>query len=163
LGNGQCIGAEKISTTLGFLPYWWRLAQCLRKYKDSEQKVHLINAGKYFSDLLVPLVAVFPSYAKYDYNKTFYWYLGVHIFASTYSYAWDIYMDWGLLRSWVSPTYALRAKITYSPIFYYYAIVSDFLMRFFWVVTLFRIGGPTFNNFQTMTFISIMVECFRRA
>jgi hypothetical protein len=56
-------------------------------------------------------------------------------------------MDWGLLRSWQSPTYGLRAKITYSPIFYYYAIVSDFLMRFFWVVTLFRIGGTTFNNF----------------
>jgi hypothetical protein len=56
--------------------------------------------------------------------------------ASSYSYAWDIYMDWGLLRSKNPKTYGLREKLNYPVWFYYYAIVSDFLLRFFWIVTL---------------------------
>ena len=30
--NAECTGAEKLYTTIAFLPYWFRLAQCLRKY-----------------------------------------------------------------------------------------------------------------------------------
>jgi len=85
--------------------------------------------------------------------------------ASSYSYAWDIYMDWGLLRSKDPKTYGLREKLNYPVWFYYYAIVSDFLLRFFWIVTLWQYGSPTspFYTFQVMTFISIVLEIFRRA
>jgi hypothetical protein len=159
----ECVPAHKIYTTIAFLPYWFRLAQCLRKHHDTEQKIHLINAGKYFSDCCVPLAALW--YTKYDYNAKFWLWFAVHMWASLYSYAWDIYMDWGLLRSTDPGTYGLRAKLNYHPYFYYYAIVSDFVMRMFWVVPIFQLGQPDspFNTFQVMTFITIMVECFRRA
>jgi EXS family len=123
----------------------------------------LINAGKYFSDLLVPLAALW--YTHYVYNTAFWIWFSIHMVASSYSYAWDIIMDWGLLRSKEEGTYALRPKINYHPYFYYYAMVSDFILRFFWIVTIFPLGSPTspFNTFQMMTMITILAECFRRA
>ncbi len=125
--------------------------------------MHLVNAGKYFSDLLIPLTALW--YVKYDYNAKFWLWFSVHMWASLYSYAWDIYMDWGLLRSSEEGTYGLRSKLHFHRYFYYYAIVSDFIMRMFWIVPIFQLGQPDsmFNNFQMMTMISIMVECLRRA
>lgn len=74
-------------------------------------------------------------------------------------------MDWGLLRSKEKGTYALRDKINYKPWFYYYAMVSDFILRFTWLITLVPLGDPNspFNNFKIMSFIMIMCECFRRA
>jgi hypothetical protein len=38
----------------GFCPYWFRCGQCLNKYYYSGVKAHLLNAGKYFSKLVVP-------------------------------------------------------------------------------------------------------------
>ena len=112
-------------------------------------KVHLINAGKYFSDLCVPLAGLF--IIKYDFNTSYYIYIAIHAFASTYSYAWDIYMDWGLLRQndVKKPNYLLREKCNYQPIFYYYAIISDLILRFTWVITLWSVGKPDtiFTNF----------------
>ena len=43
---------------MGFLPYWFRFAQCLHKYHESRMRPHLVNAGKYFSDLCVPFAAL---------------------------------------------------------------------------------------------------------
>lgn len=92
-------------------------------------------------------------------------FFATHFIASSYSYAWDIYMDWGLLRSKEPGSYALRAKMNYPAWFYYYAMVSDLILRFFWIVPLFRLGQPdsAFNNFQILSFISIFLEVFRRA
>jgi hypothetical protein len=46
-------------------------------------------------------------------------------------------MDWGLLRCEEEGKYGLRDKISYHPYFYYYAMVSDFILRFVWVITIF--------------------------
>lgn len=96
----------------------------------------MVNAGKYFSDLCIPFAQLDWWYTKNDYNTAFWIWFGIHFFASTYSYAWDIYMDWGLLRSKAPSTYALREKLNYPAWFYYYAMVSDLFLRFFWVVTI---------------------------
>jgi hypothetical protein len=113
--------------------------------------------------MCVPFVQLW--YVKYEFDTAFWIWFGVHFWASAYSYAWDIYMDWGLLRSDKPGTYALRDKICYPVWFYYYAMVSDLILRYFWVITIFRLGNTDspFNNFQIMTFITIMSEVFRRA
>jgi predicted permease len=36
-----------------FLPYWFRFAQCLRRFQETKLKAHLVNAGKYFSCMLI--------------------------------------------------------------------------------------------------------------
>ena len=73
---------------------------------QGEIHIHLINAGKYFSDLCVPFANIW--YVHYDYNTAFWIWFSIHMVSSTYSYAWDIYMDWGLLRSKEKGTYGLR-------------------------------------------------------
>jgi hypothetical protein len=57
---GHC-GALAVSQSwltplLASLPPWWRLLQCLRRYKDSGEKVHLINGAKYMSSILATLM-----------------------------------------------------------------------------------------------------------
>ena len=38
------------------LPPWWRLLQCLRRYKDSNENVHLYNAAKYATSILATVM-----------------------------------------------------------------------------------------------------------
>jgi hypothetical protein len=40
-----------ITPILACLPPWWRLLQCIRRYRDSGERVHLINAGKYVTSI----------------------------------------------------------------------------------------------------------------
>ena len=80
-----------------FLPYWFRLAQCFRRYHDCKMKVHLINAGKYFSIILIQFANIFKYKIRGDLTLSIF--IGISIFSCLYAYAWDLYMDWGLLRS----------------------------------------------------------------
>lgn len=40
-----------ITPIIASLPPWWRLLQCIRRYKDSRESVHLINGGKYLTSI----------------------------------------------------------------------------------------------------------------
>ena len=82
---------------IAFIPYWFRLAQCFRRYYDCRMKVHLVNAGKYFSVILIQFANIFRQ--KFRGDLTFYIFLSISIVSTFYGYAWDLYMDWGLLRS----------------------------------------------------------------
>lgn len=47
------------------LPPWWRLLQCLRRYRDSSELVHLANALKYTSSIVATIIgAVRKSHRK---------------------------------------------------------------------------------------------------
>ena len=87
---------------VSFLPYWWRFWQCINKYHYTGLRVHQVNAGKYFSKLLPPLLAALrgPEY--------FGLYIVFLAIATLYCLVWDYYMDWGLFRSKEPDTYGLR-------------------------------------------------------
>jgi EXS family len=72
-------------------------------------------------------------------------------------------MDWGLVRCKEEGKYGLRPTITYKPLFYYYAIVSDLLMRCTWCITAFiDVGGyPWLTSIGYGTLIGV-IELFRR-
>jgi len=173
----ECTALYDYKILMGFLPYWFRFAQCLHKYNETRLKAHLINAGKYFSDLCVPFAALWlisPKEAEGsllvdEVNLAFWCYLTIKTISATYSYAWDIYMDWGLLRQNTPghPHRFLRDKINYHPYFYYWAIFSDGVLRYWWIVPLFPVAaGPQqslFHQLQVLAGISIFAEAFRRA
>ena len=77
-----------VSPLIAALPFWFRLMQCARRFRDTGQKRHLLNLGKYASSLLVVVVG------------TQAWPKLVLILASAiatvYSAGWDVCMDWGL-------------------------------------------------------------------
>jgi len=60
----------------------------------------------------------------------------------------------------------LRDKINYSPWFYYWAIVTDFILRFWWVAGLFAITyghkDELFYDLKALTGFYILAEAFRR-
>lgn len=101
------------------LPAWFRFAQCLRRYHDSKEDLHLVNAGKYSSILIMIILATFRSYNDQYYSSTFdnpyttLWLLS-GIISSCYGYTWDVKMDWGLLDSNAGENRFLREEVVYS-------------------------------------------------
>ena len=118
------------------IPFWWRFWQCINKYWLGGIKSQLINAGKYFSKLLPPLYLL--SRLGVNSNKVggfnFGYWLVLQIIATVYCAAWDYYMDWGLFRSFQPGTYALRSQLKYPRSFYYFAMVLNIILRFYWVI-----------------------------
>jgi hypothetical protein len=113
---------------ISFFPYWFRFMQCFNKYHETKLKVHLINAGKYFSCILIQVSAFWQSSLGQ--------FLAVKLAATTYCFVWDLYMDWGLFRNLdsKSPNFLLRNKIMFPRWFYFYAIVVNLALRYLWLV-----------------------------
>ena len=70
------------------------------------------------------------------YEVNFYLWLGIYIFATVYAYTWDILIDWGLCRIWKGENKFLRNNLMYPKWFYYFAIMSNLILRLAWVLTL---------------------------
>lgn len=51
--NTVCPALEDYKLAIAFLPFWFRLMQCFRRYHDTKVRAHLINGGKYFTSILV--------------------------------------------------------------------------------------------------------------
>eukprot|EP00732_Lithocolla_globosa_P002339 Lithocolla_globosa_v1_NODE_1513_length_2520_cov_11.413793.p1 type:complete len:554 gc:universal NODE_1513_length_2520_cov_11.413793:1903-242(-) len=126
------------TVVLAMLPSYWRLMQCLRRYRDQyvhdkEKKLfpHMVNAGKYTSSLLVTFLSALSKYYSSD-TAHIIWIISA-VFSTIYSYSWDIKMDWGLLQP-KTKTFLLRDELAYQrSSIYYFAMFSNLLLRISWV------------------------------
>ena len=125
-------------------------------------KIHLLNTGKYFSVILIHFANIFKTLMKS--NTTLYAFLIIHTLSSLYSYSWDLYMDWGLLRSKEPGKRFLRNKILLPPWFYYYAVVSNLILRFSWTL-IYLPFVPSWLHTTPHLLITVLAfaEGFRRA
>lgn len=124
---------------LSIIPFWFRFWQCIHKYNESKMTVHLKNAFKYFIKVL-PFIVIIIYQSRDNLNRViidgdngFNYYLFLNIFATIASSAWDFYYDWGLFRTYDRYNFLLRDKIRFNPSFYYFAIISNLFLRFFWL------------------------------
>lgn len=54
-----------IRPIIALLPAWFRFAQCLRRYRDTRKAFpHLVNAGKYFTGMVVTMLSTIYSVTK---------------------------------------------------------------------------------------------------
>ncbi|KAF9137892.1 hypothetical protein BGX30_009797, partial [Mortierella sp. GBA39] len=145
------------------LPAWFRFLQCLRRYRDTlEWFPHLLNAGKYTCSLLQ--ILVYFSFRHYGGNSLKAGYIVISLITSTYTFAWDIHMDWGLFQfgkhggaAFGNPF--LRPELVYSRKWVYYlAIVLDFFGRFSWILRFVAVNV----NVMVLSFILALVEVLRR-
>ncbi|VDP74710.1 unnamed protein product [Echinostoma caproni] len=132
--TGVLFGLEPILRTL---PAWFRFAQCLRRYRDMEVKKtnpHILNAGKYSTTFFVTVSLVWVQLAPSIPALVC---LAIsHLANSTYTYSWDILMDWGLMELH-SDNRLLRDELVYRyKAYYYVAIAEDLILRFTWVIRL---------------------------
>jgi hypothetical protein len=75
-------------------------------------------------------------------------------------------MDWGLIRSFDrNKNYLLRNKIMYPQWFYYYAIVMNFFLRYFFLISIIANGNGSWSwdKLKLWTAISALAEAYRRA
>ncbi|KAE8220597.1 hypothetical protein CF319_g5901 [Tilletia indica] len=145
---------------LGALPPLLRFIQCWRRWLDSDMKarIHLINAGKYTTSILNQFF-----YFNYRYHGSdrkvdlIIWCIFGCIY-SVYTSAWDLKIDWSLLDPHARWPY-LRNDLYYEwPFLYYFAIVSNVIIRFAWVIYL--MPGPASS--LTKIFIIALLESLRR-
>ena len=76
-------------------------------------------------------------------------------------------MDWGLFRCFESNNYLLRKQIKYPARFYYTAMVTNFILRFWWIIGVFVYSfdtraGKKIKDLEILLFLSIMAEAIRR-
>ena len=141
-----------------YLPFHIRFWQCINKWwVTGDTFPHFVNATKYFASILVIL-------SNYFLGKDPSWkstMVSLYFFSTVYSYLWDLIMDWGMFRD----SRLLRTKILYPPRYYYFSCVTNFFLRFAWVLPLFptSLWPETFKSIEGMTLFLAIVEIYRRA
>ncbi|KAJ7485254.1 EXS family-domain-containing protein [Mycena latifolia] len=148
-----------LSFALAILPFLVRLIQSVKRYVDSGLDTHMINGGKYLSGIIAYLCYFIwrhkgpnhgPSFATWCIFQTFY---------SFYALTWDFLMDWSILR--LHEHYPLlRKELVYTNhiYLYYFAIISNTLIRFIWILYI-PTQGP---DIMLRTFIAAVFEMLRR-
>ncbi|KAK1308530.1 Phosphate transporter PHO1 [Acorus calamus] len=146
---------------ISFLPYWWRAAQCFRRYWDENFDAnHLANAGKYSSAMLAGAARIL-----YAAHPTPMW-LGVaiitSIFATIYQLYWDFVKDWGFFNPKSKNRWLRDDLILKNKNIYYVSIAINFVLRLAWVETLLhfkKIGGV---EHRLVEFFLASIEIIRR-
>ncbi|CAK1594620.1 unnamed protein product [Parnassius mnemosyne] len=153
---------------VNIVPAWTRFWQCLRRYRDSREAFpHLVNAGKYSTTFFAVLFSTLRIMYSVNYsdpydNPFLYAWFACQMISSLYTYTWDVKMDWGLFSCGPSAENKfLREEIVYSPGFYYFAIVEDFVLRFIWMGS-FVLTENKLVGSETMVSILAPLEVFRR-
>ncbi|XP_053688010.1 xenotropic and polytropic retrovirus receptor 1 [Sabethes cyaneus] len=165
----QCINNSLwIRPIVAMLPAWFRMAQCLRRFRDTrDAHPHLANAVKYSTSFFVVAFssltqATTDQYEKSTDNPWFYLWIISSILSSCYAYTWDIKMDWGLFDSKASDNKFLRDEVVYgSTWFYYFAIVEDLILRFGWTLSMSLIEMGYIDREIIVSILSPL-EVFRR-
>ncbi|CAE6469773.1 unnamed protein product [Rhizoctonia solani] len=149
-----------IPLVLTALPSWIRLVQCIRRYIDSKNHIHLINGGKYTAGI-VSYVAYY-GWRHYGSHRDFR--MGVWILFATinscYTSYWDLMMDWSVLQIKGVHYKLLRKELAYSNHIptYYIAIVINVILRFIWIWYIPSGGLPA----GTRAFMFAVLEMLRR-
>lgn len=122
------------------LPFFFRLVQCCKRYRRTQDAVHLLNAGKYSTSLLVSLVA-FVDWKSWGWSGAGHrgLLISVSFAATVYSTVWDLHKDWGLLPGWPRYEGFLRRReqeMGFSPKAYRVAAVADAVCRSTWATSL---------------------------
>ncbi|CAG8680077.1 28837_t:CDS:10, partial [Dentiscutata erythropus] len=154
----KAISTNIVAPFLSSIPAWLRIAQCLKRLWDTREMIHMINALKYASTILS--MVLFWSLLR-DSNNGFLkgcWIIS-QIISSTYTFIWDVKMDWSLLQIH-SSNYLLRDELGYKkPYLYRAAIVINLFLRFSWVLILFSSGN---RYYYIIGIIMAFLEILRR-
>ncbi|KAK6456767.1 EXS family-domain-containing protein [Scheffersomyces xylosifermentans] len=157
------------------IPTAIRLKQCWFEYTTTNNRQHLFNFIKYLTTL-GPLTINFlikelltttnssqfsePEFITRLEGLNRWWYV-FSLLNSTYSFIWDIKMDWGLpmldflfdRKGSFFQYRILRQKSAFRSEFYYGVITFDFLIRYIWVLKFFIV---TDMQKPTITFVHIL-------
>ncbi|RYQ97643.1 hypothetical protein Ahy_B08g093722 isoform C [Arachis hypogaea] len=146
------------------LPYLFRLNQCLRQYKDTGEKICLLNALKYSTAVPVIFLSALKYHVFPDKWTNFYrplWLLS-SVVNSSYSFYWDVNRDWdlsGLTRIFkFSKPHTLSHLLHGRRWVYFWVIGSNLVLRCTWT---YKLSAHLRHNYLTVFTIAAL-EIFRR-
>jgi hypothetical protein len=149
-----------LTPTLGMLPALWRLLQCIRRYFENHLVFpHLVNGVKYLLTIITIWMAAVSKITGSD--VAFGCWIVFLTLSTLHAYAWDILMDWGLLEKG-SSNLLLRSELTYPPWFYYFAVVSNFVLRITWIINMSPNQYGLWLDFRVVAFTLAILEVYRR-
>mmetsp|Transcript_1317 Transcript_1317/g.1178 ORF Transcript_1317/g.1178 Transcript_1317/m.1178 type:complete len:203 (-) Transcript_1317:46-654(-) len=156
--TNQCHSKMFWAILAWYLPFHIRFWQCINKWwTTGDAFPHLVNAGKYFASIIMICANYFfgrdPSLRNYI--------IALTLFATVYSYIWDIVMDWGLMRD----KRMLRKQILYPPSYYYFSSFTNLFLRFAWVLGFLpaTYWPDFFRSVEGLTLALAVMEIYRRA
>lgn len=125
-----------IHFVLSILPLLVRFLQCIRRYWDTRSWTNIYNAGKYFTGIVYSFF-----YHHWSYNgaprhgSSFVLFCFTGCLYSLYACGWDILVDWSLFKR-RSHYPLLRTDLIYTTQIssYYFAIITNFCIRFTWIL-----------------------------
>lgn len=135
------------------LPPWWRFLQCIRRYQDSRERVHLVNAVKYVTSMASTLAS---GYRRIHPEMEVVWII-CGMINSSYTSAWDLKMDWGLFQT-QSRHFLLRDDLVFPRWTYYVAVPINVMLRFAWTLNAASLG---FKG-ELVGFVTALLEAYRR-
>lgn len=176
-GNGEAFCNSYLSLGIPILTSWpfiQRFFQCLRRYYDSGKWYpHIVNGFKYLSVVITLIFAFLDKVISIGLSSTE-WnafrtlYIVTNIASSIYKLLYDYHMDWGILRAGKNVKYfLLRKEIMFRPIWYYLAMIEDFILRFIWIIMIFLsyFFATQIKNYGIDLYLSLIfgfLEIFRR-
>lgn len=122
---------------MAFLPYWFRFWQCIHKWFTAANKMQLVNSGKYLSKFGPPLAFYLGAAKKVDVDSSFWIYFAAQMFQTLFCMYWDFRWDWGMFIGTKKKTRFIRDQTKFSKKFYYFAMLSNFIFRFWWLLSIF--------------------------
>lgn len=151
-----------------FCPFFWRICQCLRLYKTTQDVHHVYKAIKYATTLPVIFCSAIRRHYSDDPLVYLYftraWILFTIIHTSI-SFYWDLRYDWGFLEPPVratgqSPNKGRCARLLELPGAAVIGLVLNFCLRGVWAL---KLGLPMFFHGEFGVFIFEVLETVRRS
>ena len=153
-----CRKTRGIYFFLAFLPNFIRILQNIKEIYDSKKLFpKLFSIINYCLSISVALLSfLWPQHPSLH----IFWLIFTFI-SSCCSFAWDIIIDFGFLEK--GKNYPLRNKLYYKPkIIYYLIALYNFILRFFWLLTISPEVLGTFLRPETLSIILNSLEITRR-
>ena len=154
-----CKNTRGIYFFIAFFPNFIKILQNIREIKESKKLFpKLFSIMNSSLSITVALLSfLWPQYPALH----ILWIIFTFI-SSCSSFAWDIIIDFNFLEK--GKNYPLRDKLYYKPkVIYYFIALYDFILRFFWLLTISPEVLRTLFRPETLSIILNSFEISRRA
>ncbi|KOM45923.1 hypothetical protein LR48_Vigan06g122900 [Vigna angularis] len=144
---------------VGIIPYWFRLAQCMRQFYEEEDINRAFNSLNYLSTITAMVFRT-----AFELKKGRSWKVlalvtsALAVLQNTY---WDIVKDWGLLQRHSKNPYLRDKLILPHRSIYFIAMVVDVVLRISWMQLVFEMNWSPLRKVTIITVTSCL-EIVRR-
>ncbi|XP_027913347.1 phosphate transporter PHO1 homolog 10-like isoform X2 [Vigna unguiculata] len=144
---------------VGIIPYWFRLAQCMRQFYEEGDINRAFNSLNYLSTITAMVFRT-----AFELKKGNSWKVLALVFSAlavlqnTY---WDIVKDWGLLQRLSNNPYLRDKLILPHRSIYFIAMVVDIALRISWMQLVFEMDWSPLRKVAIITVTSCL-EIIRR-